>query len=184
MQLSEPLHRQEPLWLQANQYWPQLSSASRYWLLDESSLTSRLLKASKNNFRVVCLKQSWQTPLPSEQRLLGLKARQLAVIREVLLICHDQPWVFARSIIPAATLTGPLRRLHYLKNESLGAFLFSTPSMKRASFQVAKMTGDSNYLAEEIHQSQDLWGRRSKFMLYDKPLIVSEIFLPEFTPWL
>lgn len=186
MHLSEMLRhdRQEPLWLEANQYTQyQLEGNSRYWLLDEGSLTSRLIQASNNNFRVQCLRQSWQIPLPSEQRLLDLKSRQRAVVREVLLICKEQPWVFARSIIPAATLTGPLRRLHYLQNNSLGALLFSAASMKRAPFQLAKMTGDCSYLPTEIHQSQDLWGRRSRFLLYDKPLIVSEVFLPKFTPW-
>ncbi len=186
MHLSDHLlgDRHEPLWLQANQYTQaQLKSDSRYWLVDEGSLTSRLVKASNNHFKVQCLKQCWQVPLPSEQRLLKLKPRQLAVVREVLLICKDQPWVFARSIIPATTLTGPLRRLHYLKDKSLGALLFNTPSMKRAPFQLAKMAGDCNYLPTAVHQHQNLWGRRSRFLLYDKPLIVSEVFLPEFTPW-
>jgi len=176
--------RQEPLWLQANQYTQsQLKSNIRYWLLDEGSLTSRLIQASNNHFKVHCLKQSWQIPLASEQRLLNIKTRQLAVIREVLLMCEDQPWVFARSIMPVTTLTGSLRCLHYLQNKSLGALLFNTPSMKRAPFQLARIAGDSHYLPTEIHQSQNLWGRRSRFLLYDKPLIVSEVFLPAFTPW-
>ena len=177
-------NRQEPMWLQANRYTQtHLNRYHRYWLVDEGSLTNRLIKVANSSFRIQPLTQSWQVPLPSEQRLLNLKPRQLAVVREVFLICKDQPWVFARSVIPANILNGPLRRLHYLKNKSLGALLFNTPSMKRAPYQLAKMAGNCNYLPAEVHQAQQLWGRRSRFLLYDKPLIVSEVFLPEFTPW-
>jgi chorismate-pyruvate lyase len=31
-------------------------------------------------------------------------------------------------------------------------------------------------------QSEPAWGRRSRFTLYHKPLVVSEIFLPAFCP--
>lgn len=177
-------YQKEPLWLLAKQcIHAKLDSNLQRCLLDEGSLTSRLIQASAGNFEIRCLRQTWQLPLPSERRLLNIKTRQLAVIREVVLACHGMPWVFARSIFPASTLSGPLRKLHNLKNSSLGSLLFNTPSMTRSPFQLAKITGESNYLPSGLRHSEPVWGRRSKFMLYDKPLIVSEVFLPEFKPW-
>ena len=90
--------------------------------------------------------------------------------------------VYARSIIPLQTLTGKQRRLAHLGNRPLGGFLFSCPSMQREQAQLAAIqAGDEIYeravdLAG-VHPEY-LWARRSIFRLADKPLIVSEIFLP------
>jgi chorismate--pyruvate lyase len=160
----------------------QLSRATRAWLLDQGSLTQRLIKASHGNFNVQVLSQSWQRPLLSERALLEMKPRELAIVREVLLLCNDEPWVFARSVMPASSLNGRLRRLRKFDNSSLGAMLFSEPSMQRHPFQLATFDGENNRLPSAIRQAELLWGRRSRFELTGKPIMVSEIFLPAFKP--
>ena len=106
--------------------------------------------------------------------------REQAVVREVVLRCFNQPWVFARSVIPASSLTGHLRQLRHLETKPLGAMLFSDPSMQRQPFQLAEIPGRDLQIPQPLHQDEALWGRRSRFELAGKPIMVSEIFLPEF----
>jgi len=161
-----------------------LSNGKREWLLDPGSLTARLIKASNNQFAVNVLAQQWSYATLSESRLLGIPHRHLCLIREVFLICNNQPWVYARSVLPCSSLTGKLRHLQHFGNQPLGQLLFTTPSMKRSPFQIilttSKQLDNHRGLLDSISNSQSLWGRRSRFELFGKPLIVSEFFLPAF----
>jgi chorismate--pyruvate lyase len=148
------------------------------WLLAEGSLTRLLIKASAGDFRVQRIAQGWGRPTLSEARLLGLPPGQRALIREVVLWGRGEPWVYGRSILPASTLSGDLRRLRRLQNSSLGALLFSYPQLRRAPFQLALVAG--NTLPGPAHGEEPLWGRRSRFELQQRTLIVSEVFLPAF----
>lgn len=157
----------------------QLNYAVRSWLLDTGSLTKRLIKTSNGHFSVTVLQQQWQSPRPSEIALLSMAHRERAIIREVILSCYGQPWVFARSVIPASSLRGSLRRLRKLDNRPLGALLFNDPSMYRHPFQLASITANSPQIPHSLHNEGTLWGRRSRFELAGKPIMVSEIFLPQ-----
>jgi chorismate--pyruvate lyase len=148
--------------------------------LDEGSLTQRLIKTSGGQFSVQLLSQQWQQPAQHERTLLGMAARELGIVREVLLCCHGQPWVFARSVMPARSLAGHLRRFRHLDNSSLGAILFSDPSMRRRPFEITQLHGRDPQLPSCVHSDSTLWGRRCRFELGGKPVMVSEIFLPGF----
>ena len=141
----------------------------RKWLLDSGSLTQHLLNASRGDFRVEVVRQQWGRPTRSEARELGIPQRQIALIREVQLIGNGQPWVFARTIIPASTLTGSQRELNYLGCRSLGTVLFKDPTMRRGQLQISKLY---------LNTGETVWARRSVFRLADKPLLVAEVFLP------
>jgi len=155
----------------------------RAWLTDDGSLTGRLIGLGQGEFRVERLYQGWQVPLHSERGLLALPSRQLALVREVALLLADQPVVFARSVFPIASLTGSLAHLRRLHNRSLGAILFRHPSMHRSPFELAHMKGHSDYLPHALRQEEPAWGRRSRFDIQGKKLMVSEVFLRAFTPW-
>ena len=173
----------EPAWQDYRHFNAvQLPHSTRAWLLDQGSLTQRLIKASGGQFKVQVLAQRWQRPLLSERALLDMPIREVAIIREVLLLCHGQPWVFARSVMPAQSLIGRLRRLRNFDDSSLGAMLFRDTSMRRQPFQLAHIDGDSQSIPSSVQQQKTLWGRRSRFELAGKPLMVSEIFLPTFQP--
>ncbi len=154
-----------PNQLQAPRIW-------RRWLCDRGSLTQHLIAASNNNFRVEVEQQCWSIPSRSEAKVLGIKHRQVALIREVKLIGNDQPYVVARTVIPAGTLTGKQKQLATLGNRSLGSLLFNEPSMRRGKFQISRLTSNSE------KAGYSLWARRSVFYLSNKPLLVSEVFLP------
>jgi len=155
----------------------------RVWLTDNGSLTDRLVTSGQGEFRVQRLCQGWAVPLPSERRLLDLPPRQLALVREVALLLDNNAVVFARSIFPISSLVGSLAHLRRLRNTSLGAILFKHPGMHRSPFELARMSGNSDYLPPGLQQSGPAWGRRSRFRIGGKKLMVSEVFLQAFTPW-
>lgn len=173
----------EPVWRDLRCHTRnQLPASVRPWLLDTGSLTARLVKASGGDFRVQVLSQRWQRPRLSERLLLGLGDRELALVREVALLCRGEPWVFARSVMPASSLQGRLRHLRKLRDSALGALLFRDPGMKRAPYELARIDGASTAIPAELRTPRSLWGRRSCFYLSGLPLMVSEIFLPAFRP--
>ena len=153
------------------------------WLLDPSSLTRRLQQTCCGQFRVVPINQTWQRPQLNEAQALGARPHERCFIREVHLLCDDRPWVFARTVIPVRTLTGNRRRLSRLGKKPLGAVLFADPGMKRSPIEIARLeSGQTLFDAATmplLEKPSEIWGRRSAFFLDNKPLLVSEIFLPE-----
>jgi chorismate lyase len=169
----------EPAWKHWRRFDSmQLPPATRHWLLDEGSLTARLQAACGDRLRVRVLRQAWQRPRASERRALGLGAHEIALVREVLLECAGEPWVFARSIMPAATLHGRLRHLRRFGERSLGALLFSSRGLRRDPFEVALVDAAHAVLPAAQAQAGPVWGRRSVFRVHGRPLLVAEFFLP------
>ena len=160
-----------------------LAADVRVWLTDNGSLTGQLVASGRGEFHVRRLFQGWEVPLPSERRLLALPPRQLALVREVALLLDSDAVVFARSVFPISSLVGSLAHLRRLHNTSLGAILFKHPGMHRYPFELARMAGDSDYLPHSLRQPEPAWGRRSRFEIAGKKLMVSEVFLKAFTPW-
>lgn len=142
----------------------QVPPAYRSWLLDPSSLTQRLIAESQGHFRVKLLRQGRHQATQQERDTLALSQREWPFLREVTLLCHDQPWVFARTLIPSQTLAGPARALTHLGTKPLGAVLFNHRGVRRGPISVCKV-------------EDSIWGRQSVFFLYNKPLLVSEYFL-------
>ena len=159
------------------------------WLLDPTSLTARLRHVCDGQFSVRLLEQFWGRPQPGEAQLTDLKPGERALIRQVHLCCDGRPLVFARTVIPRSTLIGRCARLARLGTRPLGEVLFSDPSMRRSQLQIARiLKGNAVHaeaLAENAPQHRQIWGRRSVFHLNQRPLLVSEIFLPQMPafPW-
>ena len=159
----------------------QLPSNLRDWLLDPSSLTARL-KRHGNDFRVEVLGQKIQR-CTIEEATAEVAVEQEVLVREVLLFCGQKPQVFARSLLPLSSLTGDEKQLANLGSQSLGQVLFNHPQLQRKRIEVASFDSESSVaqLAKhyQLTSNADLWGRRSVFLIEDKPLIVAEVFLPE-----
>lgn len=154
----------------------QFPKQAKSWLLDQQSLTHKLIKASDNNFRVQRLKQVWAVPNQSEQQALAMRPREVALIREVFLYCNEQPWVYARSVLPYRSLCGPLRFLRFLQHSSLGSELFKYPHLERHGFDIAVVASNELPIKLEPHA---LYARRSVFSLQQNPVLVAEFFLPD-----
>ena len=168
------------------------------WLSDNNSLTQRLIEHCSGVFEVRVKGQRWKAPLLSESRLLGLRAGEYAMVREVELLCNGIPHVFARTLIPKSSLTGRANHLQGLGSKPLGALLFSDPTTRRSVIEYARLLANHRLYQwamssmREIDREMDgemdgemdraigseLWGRRTLFCYAGKPLLVNEIFLP------
>lgn len=152
------------------------------WLFDRDSLTRRVRACCPGCFRVRVLAQGMCRPMFNERRVLAMADHELGVVRQVQLLCEGRPWVFARTVIPLRTLRGPGRRLAWLGTRPLGEMLFANKTMRRFEVQVARILPDHDLFhaatANLRGKPGEIWGRRSVFHLHDKPLLVSEVFLP------
>jgi chorismate lyase len=174
----------EPAWGD----WPSLRphdvpAGMQAWLRDVGSLTRRVIqRCGEGSFRVRLLHQGWASPLNSERRLLRTRRGVIMLIREVELLCNEQPWVFARTLIPATSLQRAARRLTRLGERPLGAVLFNDPGVHRGVTQVARLLPRHPLFdaacAHLDARPAALWGRRTLFYLHGRPLLVNEIFLP------
>lgn len=157
-----------------------LSEHLQSWLLDPDSLTARL-KSHCHQFRVELLGQKVEL-CQAHEAVADIPVGEKVLVREVLLYCDDKPQVFARSLLPLSSLTGAEQALANLGTNSLGQVLFNNPSLERKTIEVAMFDNNSSVgeLAKnvQLEVTHSLWGRRSIFVLDDKPLMVAEVFLP------
>ena len=164
-------------------FWRDLLPEIADWLLDRRSLTQRLRRASAGRFRVCVLYEGWTRPDRDEARILGLRLAARAWTREVQLLGDEQPWVFARTLIPARTLRGRGRRLTLLGTRPLGQALSADPHIRPSPVEIARIAaGQRLHQRALTHLAEPpavIWGRRSVFHLEDRPLLVCEIFLPD-----
>lgn len=166
-------------WYRRHQLFNQVISPSLYsWLFDTSSLTARLLTRCDNNFSVRVITQSWQKLNPDDAAAMVLHNVHSALVRQVLLCRGDKPLVYAKTVIPATTIQGAQRRYANMGNRPLGAMLFADRTMRREVVEVSVLPVEH---AANRYTSfkQPIWGRRSVFRVANKPLLVSEYFLPE-----
>ncbi len=181
-----PISTAEPRWIDLDRVQSSaLPVGVAAWLRDPGSLTRAVVRACEAGFEVAVQRQGWGRALPSERRLLGQPADRRCLVREVKLLCGDRPWVFARTLIPATSLSGAARRLAGLRNRPLGALLFGDRRTRRLGVQVARLDPRHTlYHAACSHLDESarpavIWGRRTLFVYAGKPLLVNEIFLPE-----
>lgn len=176
-------YQREPIWRPKRQiFHADLDADLATWLFDPTSLTERLVSACSGSFSVHILSQGWSHAMLNEAKTLNMRISGRALVREVHLLCDNEPWVFARTVIPPHTLRGKQRRLAKLGKKPLGAVLFADKSMQRTEMEIACIQpGQQLYQLATHHLShceQPIWGRRSVFFLNKHPLMVSEIFLP------
>lgn len=138
------------------------------WLLDEGSLTQQLIALSDHQFEVKLVWEGWVLlPAMALSRHFGpLAAAHRFWSRKVMLFGKGQPWVSAHTLIPEHSFSSPLQQVMRLKTKPLGEFLFSYPELIRSEM-------DFTLAADQV------WGRRSLFFLFQKPVMVAEFFLPE-----
>ena len=101
-----------------------------------------------------------------------------ALVRQVFLCRGDKPLVYATTVIPATTIQGAQRRYANMGNRPLGAMLFADRTMRREVVEVSILPLE-HAANQYANFKQPIWGRRSVFRVANKPLLVSEYFLPE-----
>lgn len=158
---------------------PHCKETIATWLYDHNSLTKKLER--------YCSRFSIQIKQQVNVKPNGLLSHyfldeEKILVREVFLLCDDKPVVFAQTEIPFSTLSEHQAQLAEIGEQSLGKILFQDPTMLRGQIEVTEFETGSIFhqLADDLKQSviHSLWARRSLFYLNNKPLLVSEVFLP------
>ena len=167
-----------PPWLNRQLRWRPVDAVDapetiRAWLRDSGSLTRRLQRLG--DFHVETLHETTRAPRPEEGCLLGLRNREAARIREVLLHLDGAPVVYARTVLPLRSLRGGNRLLANMARRSLGAELFRRPRAHRNAVWAAAIP--PSMLPPDV-ATEAAWGRLSLFLKRGQPLLVAEVFLP------
>ncbi len=147
------------------------------------SMTRQLEALGQASLRVMVCQHKWELPERNEAMLLNIPNRQYALVREVFLLMNDNPWMFARTVFPKATLQGELYRLRFLGDKPLGKVLFQNPLLKRSSFQFATLTQEHSLFSKSCKLDNTvpnkLWTRQSQLFIKEKRLLLKEVFLPK-----
>jgi chorismate--pyruvate lyase len=154
----------------------------RNWVALESSMTERIGKVADRPIAVEVLRQASGQLLADEHRFFPTAAG-CAMVREVCLSAEGRPLLIARSVFTSQRLqTHPT--ILKLGNRPLGSLLFSggkpSPYTAREFARIdhaAPLFG----LVRQRHRGlcPHYWARRTLFYLFDAPLLVTEIFLPD-----
>jgi len=138
-------------------YFDDIPQEVLFWIRDDQSLTQKLKKRYQD-FRVDVHKQEELEIYKHEINQLGNEKN--FIVREVYLYGNNHPVVFARSVIPKNTKTDSIMKIG---NKPLGEILFTDPNILREPI--------------EITFQNDIWGRRSVFVMNKCRILVSEFFL-------
>lgn len=168
-------------WLPANQWHdPHFSTDFREKLLDPNSMTARMKIECKQKFYLTLLSQTEKPIFPSEAKILNADENIVLTVREVEMGCDEKAWLFGRSVMPAILFEGESgEHLKNLGSRPLGEVLFQDPSLVRSEFEIAEITPQHAEFAwlTRYTLSHAVLARRSLFYFYQKPLLLTEVFL-------
>ena len=135
------------------------------WLQEQRSMTKRFEQHCQKVTVIPYLERyiSLDMLTTDEQKCLPISERYW--LREVIMYGDNIPWLIGRTLIPEETLTDNDKQLVDIGRVPLGRYLFSHENLTR------------DYI--EMGSSADRWVRRSLLRLSEKPLLLTEIFLPE-----
>ena len=151
------------------------------WISLDQSMTAAVGRVAGGSITVEVKRQE-DGPLTSDETRF-FPAGQQATLREVCLSSADCPLLVARTVF-----TSDVLRSHpaivKLGTKPLGTLLFEGGVACRHTVrEFAKITPQTPLydLIRWRHQGEDVeyWGRRTLFWLFDAPLLVTELMLPE-----
>ena len=134
------------------------------WLNEPGSITSRI--KSSSNFRLKLLRDGPGQVDAAEDDLIITNYKENN-IREVVLFSDEEPFIYAKSILPLETIRLGLGALGNLKENPLGDILFSNPEIKKKYMLFAKFESNKRIF----------YGRKGIYTVKDYPFSVCEIFL-------
>lgn len=172
------------MWTPASKFpWNKFPSCYAEWLQHPGSLTQRFRELSQGDLSHVLLTEGWQTVPDSELVPLNKQEGSKVWVREIVFYGNQQPWEWAKTIIPPQSLVEEGSAFLHLGNQSIGDVLFTDPHLTRSEFEIAQLTiqhpyyqSISAYLNKDI---KFVWARRSIIYFHRKPLLIYELFLPD-----
>lgn len=160
------------------------------WLTLPNNLTETMIKTGVS-FSLKLLSQLFAQPYHDEISAFHdyPTNASYAWIRKVFLEGNQTPWIFARVIIPETTYFNYEHAFRNLGHAPIGnTLLYHNPQVTRKDFEYKQITVDDALFSELkiYHQAlflNDLWARRSLFMLPKGCLLITEIFLDHLRPY-
>ncbi|CDL81741.1 chorismate lyase [Xenorhabdus szentirmaii] len=149
-------------WLSTDE--PKLPDHILDWLMEVGSMTCRFEQYCQT-VSVAPFRECFITAEELGDESEHLPLNQKYWLRETILYGDNIPWLLGRTVVPEETLTGPDRKLVNVGTVPLGRYLFSSNNLTRDYIQIG--------------QQGERWGRRSLLRLSGKPLLLTEVFLPE-----
>lgn len=135
------------------------------WLHELGSMTKRLEQHCQHVTVVPYVQRYVSKETLSDDEMQCLPASEYYWLREVIMYGDNIPWLLGRTLIPQETLTGEDQKLIDIGTVPLGRYLFSHDNLTRDYIHIG-------------HQNSR-WVRRSRLRLSNKPLLLTELFLPE-----
>lgn len=133
------------------------------WLMELGSMTQRFEQCCQK-VTVMPYQEGFISILDSADEKACLPKSQRYWLREVVLCGDNIPWLLGRTLIPEEALIGENKQLVNLNTVPLGRFLFQESALQRDFIHIGQ---------QNAH-----WLRRSRFQLSEKPLLLTEVFLP------
>lgn len=137
------------------------------WLIDKGLLTARLRRQCGNNFRLEVVADSSSRPA----------TRHHDELRRIVLWCGHNACIYAETVLPQAALAKH-PWLGQLGNDPLGESLQTRLDICRGDFEFALLTPAQLPADLPVQTDNNLWARRSEFIVDSMSLLVTEIFLP------
>jgi chorismate--pyruvate lyase len=149
------------------------------WLAEPGLLTARVRAACGEamSLRMLRLERA-ALALPLRDRL-GVEDAD-CLLREVLISCGANRWIFAQSVFPVSTV-GRYPWLGELGDKGLGESLARVEDVRREPLEYAELA-PTHELARAAfggsESSSAVWARRAIYRLGGRPILVQEVFLP------
>jgi len=169
------------LWMPGVELLRDVPDGLASWLTESGTLTARIrAAASDGRCRLRVLEQRIGFLSREQQAALDTQVAS-CFVREIELIGGEEPWVFAQTLVPDATL-----ELHpwlaELGDSPLGETLAGVAGLERGPFEFATLPATHPLAARALEYADEepdfLWARRSWFAIRGRRLLVQEVFLP------
>ncbi|WJG21501.1 chorismate lyase [Vibrio furnissii] len=141
---------------------------AKIWLLEQGSL-SHLMAQHCQHFSVNLLRNQVMSHDALQADEIDLLAHEDCLLRQVVLLGDEVPWVLGSTLIPRSSLQDQSHDFTQQGEIPLGLTVFSSDNAKRDALQVG--------WAHTAHGP--LMARRSRLWMNDKPMLVAELFLPD-----
>jgi chorismate--pyruvate lyase len=134
------------------------------WLQEVGPITKRI--KSNKEFKLELIQDELDIVKASEREFLKTNSNDIRV-REVILYANQDPFVFARTIIPTSTIQKGLSDLGKIGNKPLGDILFEKEIFSKEIVLCSSFK----------RKNKIFWGRISKYTVKGYPFSVMEVFL-------
>ena len=142
-------------------------AALRSWLTEGGVLTRRLRALCGARFHM---------------RLIGEHFEADERVREIILCCGEQAWVYAQTRIPRRTLERN-DWLRTLGGMPLGEAFESQGLREKSELEFAQLAPSHPVIQRALHEtrwpSRKFWMRRAHFVTRGGPFLVQEVFSPD-----